>query len=118
MNTEVNSAPRAAAVNAGQTNGGGGAAVLAAGIGCFAVAVFAILGDKSAFFHNFFIFSKPTGPLSGVSTSAIVVWLAVWRVLHASWRKRTVSLAGVNAIAFTLLLLSLLLTFPPIADLF
>lgn len=101
-----------------QPNGAGAAAILAAGIGAFVLSVFAILSDQSATMKSFFIFSKPTGPLSGVTTCTIVVWLVVWAVLHARWGKRTVALAPINAIAYALLALSLLLTFPPIADLF
>jgi hypothetical protein len=99
-------------------NGGGAAAILAAGIGSFLLAVFAIMGDQSAFFKKLFIFYTPTGPLSGVTTCAIVVWLAAWAFLHARWRERNVALARVSTIAFILLFLGLLLTFPPLADLF
>ncbi len=117
MNTQTRPAP-SAAHGAAQANGAGAAAVLAAGIGSFLLAVFAIIGDQSAAAKNFFIFSKPTGPLSGVTASAIVIWIAVWIVLHLRWRARSVKLARANAIAITLLLLAVLLTFPPIADLF
>jgi hypothetical protein len=40
-----------------------------------------------------------------------------WAFLELRWRSNTVAMARVNAIAFVLLVLSLLLTFPPIADL-
>lgn len=99
-------------------NGAGAAAMLAAGAGSFLLGVFAILGDQSAAWKKFFIFSKPTGPLSGVTTSAIVAWLLAWAVLHARWSKRDVSLGPICAAAFALLILGLLLTFPPLADLF
>jgi hypothetical protein len=99
-------------------NGAGAAAVLAAGIGAFLLAVFAILADQSTAIKSLMIFSKPTGPLSGVTTCAIVLWLAAWAILHARWRSRSVALARVNAAAIALLILGLLLTFPPIADLF
>jgi hypothetical protein len=102
----------------GRPNGAGAAAILAAGIGSFLIGVFAILGDRSAFFKSFFNFSKPTGPLSGVTTCALVVWLAVWLILHARWRNRSVALARINTAAFILLGLGLLLTFPPLAGLF
>ena len=92
-------------------NGAGAAAILAAGIGAFFVAIFAILADQSAAIKSAMIFFKPTGPLSGVTTCAIVLW-------HARWRNRSVALARVNAVAFVLLIVGLLLTFPPIADLF
>jgi hypothetical protein len=100
------------------SNGSGAAAILSAGIGSFAVAFFAIAADKSAFVKNLFVFYKPTGALSGEATVAIFLWLATWAVLDWLWRKRTVSLRPVNIIALGLLGLSLLLTFPPIGDLF
>lgn len=59
----------------------------------------------------------PTGPLSGVSTLAILVWLATWFVLAKRWRTKTVAIAKVNATAFLLLAFGILLTFPPFADL-
>ena len=99
-------------------NGAGAAAVLAAGIGSLAVAVFAILADKAASIKSLMNFYRPTGPLSGVTTCAIVVWLAVWALLHRRWSWRNVEVGRVTAAAFILLFLSLLLTFPPIADLF
>jgi hypothetical protein len=99
-------------------NGSGAAAILSAGIGSFAVALFAIAADKSAYLKNLFALYKPTGPLSGVTTAAILLWLAVWAILEWRWRKRTVALARINIIAFVLLCLSLLLTFPPVAELF
>ena len=99
-------------------NGAGAAALLAAGIGAFMLAVFAIAGDHIAAFGKWMVFSKPTGPLSGVTTSAIVVWLVVWAILDTRWKRRPVALGRVVAVSLVLLALSLLLTFPPIADLF
>jgi hypothetical protein len=99
-------------------NGGGAAAVLAAGIGSFCVAVFAILTDQSAAMKTLMKFYTPTGPLSGVTTCAIVVWLAAWFILYRRWSWRMVDMARVRTVALILLILGLLLTFPPIADLF
>jgi hypothetical protein len=62
-------------------NGSGAAAVLSAGIGSFAVALFSIVADKSVYLKNLFVLYKPTGPLSGVTTAAILLWLAVWATL-------------------------------------
>jgi hypothetical protein len=99
-------------------NGPGAAAVLAAGIGCFFVGFFAVLADKSPAIKSLMVFSKPTGPLSGVTTSAIVVWLLCWAVLHARWQSRTVAFSRIAAGALLLLAAAILLTFPPLADLF
>ncbi len=110
--------PSASAAREARPNGAGAAAVLAAGIGSLLIACFAILADQSASIKSLMNFYKPTGPLSGVTTCAVVLWLASWAGLHASWRNRNLAMARVSAIAFILLLLGLLLTFPPIADLF
>lgn len=100
------------------TNGSGAAAILAAGIGSFALAVLACAGDKSAAIKSSLIFYKPTGPLSGVTSTAIVIWLLTWGILEWRWRKRTVAVGRINVVALVLLGLSLLLTFPPVVDLF
>jgi D-alanyl-lipoteichoic acid acyltransferase DltB (MBOAT superfamily) len=99
-------------------NGSGAAAVLAAGIGSLLVAVFAILADQISSVKKMMVFYKPTGPLSGVTTCAVVIWLVVWVVLDRRWRTRDVALGRIVTVAVTLLGLSVLLTFPPVADLF
>jgi len=99
------------------TNGSGAAAILAAGIGVFALAVLAAAGDKSAPIAHSLIFYKPTGPLSGVTTAAILIWLFTWAILEWHWRNKTVPAGRINAVAMILLGLSFLLTFPPIVDL-
>jgi len=99
-------------------SGYGAAALLSAGIGSFALAAIAIASDRNAGFRRLMTLYKPTGPLSGVTTAALLVWLIVWGVLHLRWRKRDVRLPLVSAAAIVLLLVAFLLMFPPIADLF
>jgi len=99
------------------TNGSGAASILAAGVGAFALAVLASAGDQSAHVASSLIFYKPTGPLSGVTTAAILIWLFTWGILDWCWRNRTVPAGRIIAAALTLLGLSFLLTFPPIGDL-
>lgn len=100
------------------TNGSGAAAILAAGIGSFVLAALACAGDKSTAVKNSLIFYKPTGPLSGVTTVAILTWFFTWGILEWRWRKRTVAAGRIAIVALVLLGLSLLLTFPPVVDLF
>ena len=99
-------------------NGSGAAAALSAGIGCFLIALLALAAERLVAVRTFFNFYRPTGPLSGVTTAAIVGWLVCWLGLDARWRHRNVALARVCAVALTLLGLSVVLTFPPIAELF
>jgi hypothetical protein len=98
-------------------NGPGAAAILAAGIGCAAVGILAFAGDASQAIGKTLNFYSPVGTLSGVSTLAIIVWLVAWFALGSTWRERTVDLAKVNVIAFVLLVVGFLLTFPPFMDL-
>jgi uncharacterized membrane protein len=99
------------------TNGSGAAAILAAGIGCLALAVLACAADKSAAVRSSLVFYRPTGPLSGVTTVAILIWLAFWGILEWRWRSKSVNVTHINAVALALLVVSLVLTFPPVADL-
>jgi hypothetical protein len=98
-------------------NGSGAGAMLAAAIGSFVLAVVAFAGDKSVAIKSSLNFYKPTGPLSGVTTVAIVVWLLVWGFLEWRWGKRAVAMGRINSVSLALLVLSILLTFPPIVDL-
>jgi len=59
-------------------NGSGAAAMPAAGIGSFVLAALAFAGYKSVAIKGALNFYKPTGPLSGVTTVAIVVWFFIW----------------------------------------
>jgi hypothetical protein len=110
--------PTSASLPISLTNGAGAAAILAAGVGCFALGTLAVIADKSAAFKQWMIFYKPTGALSGVTTTAIVLWLLSWAILDWRWKASTVALGRINFVAFGLLALGLLLTFPPFGDIF
>ena len=97
--------------------GPGAAAILAAGIGSLALGLGAFAADAVPAIANAFNFWAPTGALSGVTLTAIAVWLVSWFGLSRRWGSRNVSLTGVNVAAFAMLVASLLLTFPPFMDL-
>jgi hypothetical protein len=105
-------------ISARRPNGSGAAAILAAGAGCFAIGAIAVIADKSPAVKRALVFYKPTGALSGVTTAAILLWLLSWAVLELRWKSKSVALGRINLAAFILLGISLLLTFPPIGDLF
>ena len=93
------------------------AALVAAGAGAAACGVFYVIGSVKALSQYFNLY-KPTGALSGVSTAAILLWLITWAVLAQRWRHRPVQFARCSMCALGLLVLGLLLTYPPIARLF
>jgi hypothetical protein len=98
-------------------NGPAAAAILACSLGCFALGALAVAADGSRRLAGLLTFYHPTGPLSGVTTVAIAFWLLCWAVFAARWKKKTVALGRVSALASLFLLFGLLLTFPPFGDL-
>lgn len=96
--------------------GGVAAAMVAAGVGALACGVFYVVGGVKSLGPYFNLY-KPSGALSGVSTAAILVWLVTWIVLARRWRNSTVNIGRMSAVAISLLVLGLLLTYPPIARL-
>jgi hypothetical protein len=114
----VNAVRTSSRAGSEMSNGPGAAAILSAGAGCFVLALLALAVDESAWVKGMLNFYKPTGPLSGVTTTAILVWLCLWMFLEWRWGKRTVAVGAICAAAFLLLFLGLALTFPPIVNLF
>jgi len=99
-------------------NGPVAAAILACGLGCFALGVLAVAADGSKHLDAALNFWNPTGPLAGVTTVAIALWLISWAILAARWKTKSLAFGKVTAASFTLLAFGLLLTFPPFGDLF
>ena len=98
------------------TNGRGAAAILAAASGCFVLAMLALISDASPLVAASLKFWPPTGPLSGVTDIAIVMWLAIWFVLSRLWSQHNVNLRRVNMTSILLLTAAIVLTFPPVMD--
>jgi hypothetical protein len=92
------------------------AALLGTGAGSLFLALLAIAADRIPGLQHAMIFYRPTGPLSGVTTTSIVLWLVLWAVLHFRWRARSPHLRPICIAAFCLFVIGLLLTFPPLAD--
>jgi hypothetical protein len=97
-------------------NGAAAAAILSAGIGCFLISLFGLMGDAFPALAHFFTFYTPTGPLSGVSTVAITVWLILWWILCLSWSGKALPMGKINIIAFLFLGVGFLVSFPPFGD--
>jgi hypothetical protein len=98
-------------------NGAAAAAILSAGAGCFSISICAWLGDASPTLAHFFNFYNPTGPLSGVTTTAIIIWLLLWAGLSRAWGGKTLPMKIIFRVAILLLGMGFLLSFPPFGDL-
>jgi len=79
--------------------------------------VLTLAGDAFPTIATTLNFWKPTGPLSGVTDLAIIVWLLVWFVLARAWARRTVHWGAVKVASIAMFVAALLLTFPPFMDL-
>lgn len=94
------------------TNGAALAAFLAAGIGAFGMGLVVILAEADLLAAP--PLYAPAGGVSGRTTLATVIWLIAWVVLHHRWTRRQHAPGRVHAVTVTLILLGLLLTFPPV----
>ena len=97
-------------------NGATLAAFLAAGIGAFAMGFVVILNEVGLFAAP--ALYGPAGGVSGRTTLAVAIWLAAWAILHHRWKARRMESRRVHAATVALVLLGLLLTFPPVWSLF
>ncbi|MBS1816148.1 MAG: hypothetical protein JSS87_14855 [Acidobacteria bacterium] len=98
------------------SNGPAAAAILSAAVGCFTIGLLQLAADISPAVNKALVFYKGSGALSGETTIAIVLWLALWFVLNRVWRLKTVKLGTINVVSMVLLVAGIALTFPPIVD--
>ena len=94
------------------------AALVAAGAGCACMGVLYVAATISPAVGRTLTWYAPSGALSGMSGLTIFVWLLVWMILHRAWVAREIGARTAILVASLLLVLGLLLTFPPIARLF
>ena len=97
-------------------NGPIAAAILSAAIACFTLGLTTIASDKSKAINRFMNLYPPSGALTGETTIAILIWLFSWLLLARLWRNTSLPLRTINITAAALLVLGLLLTFPPFID--
>jgi hypothetical protein len=100
------------AVPAALPDGPLAAALLAAGIGAFALGLFTTLAEANAAFRERLILNDAVGPLSGKTVWATVVFIIAWVALHFMWRERDRMLRLATMAFVVLTLLGVLGTFP------
>jgi hypothetical protein len=100
-----------------QPVGEAAAAILAAGVGAFALGLMTILAEipmiKDAL--NFY---NPVGPLSGKTSVAVIIWLVTWAALYFLWNGKDVPFPRVFTATLILIALGVLGTFPLFFGLF
>jgi len=88
------------------------AAILAAGIGAFAMGLFVILNEAGVFAAPSLY--GPSGGVSGRTTFAAIAWLIAWVVLHNRWKGQQVESGRVFALTLVLVGLGVLFCLPPL----
>ncbi|MEP7358668.1 MAG: hypothetical protein ABI847_15585 [Anaerolineales bacterium] len=99
-------------------NGPVAAALVAAGIGATTIGLMTVLAEASVPIKNALNWYNPVGPLTGKVLLGVILFFVAWGVLHLMYRGKNVNFTRASALAFALLGLGLLGTFPPFFDLF
>lgn len=99
-------------------NGPVAASLVAGGFGAAVLGLMTTLAEASPAFGSSLNWYSPVGPLSGKSGLGVIAFFLSWLVLHFLWRGKNVNFQRAATVAFILLAIGLLLTFPPIFDLF
>jgi hypothetical protein len=97
-----------------------GAAFIASGIGSTALGLAIVLTELKvgAGLKAALTWVGPVGPLSGKTGVAVLAFAISWVALHFAFKKRAISLTTSFIIAVILIVLGLVLSFPPVFDLF
>jgi len=99
-------------------NGPVAAALVAGGIGCAAIGLFTVLAEASAGIKTALTWNAAVGALTGKSLMGVILFFVAWIGLHFMYRGKNVNFTRASTLAFVLLGLGLVMTFPPFFDLF
>jgi len=94
------------------------AAVIAGGIGAFALGLVTTLAEASEGIRNWLQWSDPVGPLLGKVIMAVLVWLVAWAILHVALRSRRYETRRALVVSLVLIGLGVVGTFPTFFQLF
>lgn len=94
------------------------AAIIAGGVGAFALGLFTILSEASASFKTFVTLNDGVGSLSGKAVFTVVAWLVAWAVLHVALRTKSMDAMKATLIALVLVAVGVVATIPPIFTMF
>jgi hypothetical protein len=93
-------------------------ALLAAGIGCLVMGIVTTLSEALKPVADLLNLYKPTGPLSGKSLVAIIVWLAAWALLSRVSKGKQINTSKWIGCAMICVALGFITTFPLFFDMF
>jgi len=91
-----------------------GASMIASGIGSLVLGIAIVLAEVNADIKTFLTWNSGVGPLSGKTGVAVIAFIVSWAVLHYAFQRRAISLTTSFIVTLVLVVLGLLLTFPPV----
>jgi len=91
-----------------------GASMIASGIGSLVLGIAVVLSEVNASIKTFLTWNGGVGPLSGKTGVSVLAFIVSWVVLHYSFKRNALSLTTSFIVTIVLLVLGLLLTFPPV----
>jgi hypothetical protein len=102
-------------------DGPAAAAIMAVGIGVFALGLLVVLAEVSESIKEFledWEFGRGVGPLAGKTTIAVIAWAVSWAILAMIWRGKDLNLRIWFVVALALGILGAVGSFPPFFLLF
>jgi predicted PurR-regulated permease PerM len=99
-------------------DGAAAAALLAAVIGIFVLALMIVLAEANEDFSNWLKWDNEVGPLSGKSSLGLIAWAVAWPPLHFLLYRRDGVLLAASAISLVLFVAAMVLMFPPVFERF
>lgn len=91
-----------------------GASMIASGIGSLVLGIAIVLAEVNTGIKTFLTWNSGVGPLSGKTGVAVIAFIVSWAVLHYAFQRRALSLTTSFITTLVLVVLGLLLTFPPV----
>lgn len=91
-----------------------GASMIASGIGSLVLGIAIVLAEVNVDIKTFLTWNTGVGPLSGKTGVSIIAFVISWVVLHYAFQRRAISLTTSFVVTLVLVVLGLLLTFPPV----
>jgi fluoride ion exporter CrcB/FEX len=88
------------------------AAIIAGGIGAFALGLLTTLAEANETIKGWLELKASVGPLSGKTTLAVLAWLVAWGILHGVLRSIRHETRRAFTIALILIALGVIGTFP------
>ncbi len=99
-------------------NGPVAAVLLGGGLGAAALGLTTTISESNKAIASVLNWYNPSGPLTGKASIAVAAFFVSWLLLHVAFREKNVNFTRVSVVAFVLLGIGLLGTFPPFFEIF